>query len=677
MKKSTSRKPREKRIQQEAEFINSRDRAISPSTEVNTLEAPRTHVAASEGEIGGEVATLPLEQPSVAPTLPSDERREKVAALAEQVRQNAIAAKAATPKPAGKTPTQEQQAILDVAGETLRTKGTLVMQAGAGTGKTSTQRMLADVLNGTGQYTAFNTKLVDDSKSKFQGTRVSCNTTHSLAFRAVGSKYASRLNGQRVRSSVVASMLGIEDLTIQTGLDAGGHPLTKRLNAGYLASQVSGAIKRFCQSADSEVAASHFRYIDGIDAPTADGARGYNNNQRVREYLLPFAKKAWADLSNVEGQLPFSHDCYVKIWQLGNPVIACDYLLLDESQDTAEVMLDVIKQQKCAKFIVGDSAQQIYEWRGAVDALNRFPEATVRCLSQSFRFGPAIAAVANAVLETLDEPTQLRLKGLESIESTVEPIDTPACILCRTNAVAVSSLLEAIATNKRPYLVGGGSDVISFVEAAQTLQQGNSTSHPDLACFVSWVEVQEYVKSDEGEDLKLMVKLIDSFTCEVILSALKGMPHEKDADLIICTAHKSKGMEWDSVRLAADFPTKSKCSDSDRRLLYVAVTRAKLVLDVSSCPFFTGQDSLDISDLSIRYREQQEARGIVSPAPSTPVSPVEVSFTWAKGDEGWLVRGPKGQSGKSVSVVRKDGSKQTKLLGKAVKEFDNVSLYKV
>jgi len=582
---------------------------------------------------------------------------------------------------AGRKPTEEQKAILAAVREALNGgHPVLMVEAGAGTGKTTTLRMIADVANGNGQYTAFNSSLVAESKAKFQGTRVACNTTHSLAFRAEGKRFAHRLSGGRVRSDYIAKALGIQELKVFVG--SGDERKEKPLSPGFLASQVMGAIRRFCQSADQAPKAEHFKYLDGIDLPSESGGRGYYNNELVRDYLVPFAGKAWADLSNPEGSLPFGHDHYVKVWQLSNPIIAGDYILLDEAQDTAPVMLDILRQQKAPIILVGDSAQQIYEWRGAVNALAAFPDAPRRLLSQSFRFGPAIAVIANAVLDTLDEATPLRLKGLPSIDSRVQPVANPVAILCRTNAMAVAKLLGAIAGGKRPFLVGGGSDVISFVEAAQSLQQGKSTGHPDLALFGNWVEVQEYSKLDEGEDLRLMVKLIDEFTCDAILGALKAMPAEKDADLVISTAHKSKGREWDSVQLAADFPTKSKCSDSDRKLLYVSVTRAKLELDVSQCPFFTGNDSLDVSG-AIAACPKPEAKSILSPAPAGPVAGGggkrgdEMNFSWAKYDGAWVVRGPYDSVGKTVDVYRKDGSKQSKKLLAVVREFPEATLYKV
>lgn len=637
------------------------------------LKAPRDTAIAPEAGNGSK----PVSEDKTAPS-PVGLAREPITSKAAYVA-NPIPLSArlalSNAVPGERKPTEEQNAILAAAAKKPKV---LVVTAGAGTGKTTTLRMLADNLKGNGQYTAFNTNLVNESKSKFEGTRVACNTTHSLAFRAVGKNYSHRLGGQRVKSYQIAQTLGIKDFELtlgeETGADGKKKPVTKRLSAGYLAGQVMGAVSRFCQSAETEVQASHFRYIDGIDVPSPTG-RTYVNNEKVRAYLLPFAEAAWKDLSNPEGSLPFAHDHYVKVWQLSNPVIAGDYILLDEAQDTAPVMLDVIRRQKSPVIIVGDSAQQIYEWRGAVDALESFPGAPISYLSQSFRFGEAIADVANAILERI-VGIELRLKGFPAIPSRVAEVASPTCILCRTNAVAVASLLEALANGKKPFLVGGGAAVVSFVEAAESLQRGETTSHPELACFSSWIEVQEYSKLDEGEDLKLMVKLVDTFGCSKILEALKAMPVEAEANLVISTAHKSKGREWDSVRLANDFPTASKSSDSDLKLLYVAVTRAKLILDVSQCPFFTGQDSMDISEIAARIPKTGE-ESVLPPTPSTPPAPTE--FTWAKDDQTgvWLVKGASGKKGEVVKVVRRDGSESTRRLIDVARQIGPISFYKV
>lgn len=588
-------------------------------------------------------------------------------------------------------PTDEQISTLYRA---LESPPVLVIEAGAGSGKTTTLRLLADVLPGRGQYTAFNSSLVTESSKKFQGTRVSANTTHSLAFHAEGKRFSHRLNGPRVRSEQVARALGLEALEVTTEV-INGEAKTKRLPAGFLAGQLLKAIQRFCQSADREISAKHFRYLDGIDYPDVNGERTYENNNRVREYLIPFAAKAWADLTDEKGSLPFSHDIYVKVWQLNHPIISADYVLLDEAQDTAPVMLDILRQQTIPVILVGDSAQSIYEWRGAVNAMAEFPEAPTEYLSKSFRFGQAVADVANLILERLSEPTKLRLQGFENVPSRLAPLTDPDCILSRTNAAAISAMLSAMANGKRVFLVGGGADVAAFVRAAIDLQNGRSTSHPDLACFDSWTEVKEYADLDEGEDLRLMVKLIDQFGAQTILDALKRMPErEEDADLTVCTAHKSKGREWKRVKLAGDFPSADKSSDSDLRLLYVAATRAQWVLDVTDCPPFLPSegdgDYINILPViaaqpsealatevleALEAAKTEEPESIVEPAPS--VAP-RGEFSWTKFAGVWNIRGPKGAKiGDRVTVTRKNGSTSTETVKAIVHEFDDAVIYSI
>ena len=480
-------------------------------------------------------------------------------------------------------PTAEQVNALDL----FATGESLVIQARAGAGKTSTLVLLAESDRGrTGQYLAFNKSIVGEAKEAMP-KNVTASTIHSLAFRAFGYRFKSRLNSPRMQSSQLARILGIDPIKLTVGDES------KTLAAGFLASHVMKAIQRFCQSADPEPTPRHVAYLDGIDLPNTDGTRTYENNNRVADYLADAITFAWADLQKEHGSLPYGHHCYLKAWQLSGPTISADFILLDEAQDVAPVMCAIFEAQEHAQLIaVGDDAQQIYGFTGAVDAMERLDAEHEAVLSQSFRFGPAIADVANTILGRLDTSP---LIGTDSIASVVEEVEEPVAILCRTNATAVEEVLHAQNTGRRPHLMGGGYEVVSFAKAARDLQNSRSTSHPELACFSSWGAVQNYVASDpQGDDLRLMVKLVDDFTVEVILDALDDMVSEAKADVVISTAHKAKGREWASVQLAPDFNREDKDgeliepSDEELRLLYVAVTRAQISLDISAIRILNG-----------------------------------------------------------------------------------------
>ena len=60
------------------------------------------------------------------------------------------------------------------------------------------------------------------------------------------------------------------------------------------------------------------------------------------------------------------------MYQLSKPRLDLEYdvLMLDEAQDAAPVMADIILQQEgCAKILVGDPHQEIYSFMGAKNAM--------------------------------------------------------------------------------------------------------------------------------------------------------------------------------------------------------------------------------------------------------------------------------------------------------------------
>lgn len=479
------------------------------------------------------------------------------------------------------TPTQEQQAAMDF----FQTGQDLVIEAGAGTGKTATLLMLAEKAGrGRGQYVAFNKAIVEEGKNKFP-SHVACNTAHSLAFRAVGKRYSERLNGsRRQRDTDVARILDMQEFGLT---DASGKP--KVFPKGWLAGRTMLAVANFCMSADMQINASHFDYVPNID-PVVDGKQTFENNRAVVEYLLPYANRAWDDLMQtdpIKGRLAYGHQHYLKAWQLSGPVINADYIFFDEAQDANPVMLAcVVGQENAQKILVGDSQQQIYEFTGAVNALQKTGIENKAFLSQSFRFGPAIANEANRVLAALN--AELRLKGLESIPSSVGDADQPDCFLSRTNATAVRRMIEEGGRFRKAHLMGGGMDIKMFCEAAQKLQNGQPTDHRDLALFSSWSALQEYIDTDSfGFELRLNTRLVDDFGADTILRTLENMPsNEKWAQLVVSTAHKAKGREWRVVELADDFPIPedgAPLEEAELRLVHVALTRATHLLDSANC----------------------------------------------------------------------------------------------
>lgn len=471
-------------------------------------------------------------------------------------------------------PTTEQQAAIDAFGTT----DNLVLSAGAGSGKTSTLRLLAESApRRRGIYITFGKSIAAEAARTFP-RYVSCSTAHSLAFRAVGFQYKERLGGPRQPARVAADILGITE-----PLDVG----ELILSPYQVARLALGTVARFCSTADPTIGEHHVKPVNGLVDP--------NSITALRQAIAELAAKAWTDITRPYGRLKFTHDYYLKIWQLSHPRLAADYVLFDEAQDADPVIASIVGNQDCQRIAVGDEAQAIYEWRGAVNAMAKWPGKRL-CLSKSFRFGPAAAAEANKWLDALDAP--LRIIGHEPIPTRIAALAEPQTILTRSNAGAIREVMHSLSAGRRTALVGGGSNIRSLAAAAVSLKAGTGTDHPELFAFQSWAEVQDYVKQDQGgADLRTFVTLIEDFGPDSIISALdrlvdepNGQASGRTAQVTVSTAHKAKGREWSTVRIGDDFyePRRDEngyhnpVSPAEARLAYVAVTRARDTLDRGS-----------------------------------------------------------------------------------------------
>ncbi|GAA1768674.1 UvrD-helicase domain-containing protein [Nonomuraea bangladeshensis] len=443
----------------------------------------------------------------------------------------------------------------------------LVIEAGAGCGKTSVLKMAARAVpKRKGLYIAYNKAIQVEAAASFPDS-VTCKTSHGLAFGAVGRKYAHRLKAARMKSEDVARLLKINN-PIYTP--------TSIIPPAHVARIVMATVGAFTRSARTNILTQPVPRIPGLD--------DRETRQTLAAEIPLFAKKAWDDILDPRGQLPFSHDCYLKMWCLSEPQLRYDYVLLDEAQDSNPPVAKVVEQQRHAQLVlVGDSAQSIYGWRGADNAMAGFNGAR-KTLSQSFRFGAAVAEEANVWLELLDAP--LRLRGFDQINSRIIELDEPDAILCRTNGTAMAQVMQQLQAGRRVSLVGGGDQIRKLAEAAIQLKDGRGCSHPELFAFKDWGELQDYVEEEEGSDLRPFVNLIDEHGPDVVLDTVSKLV-TANPEVEISTAHKAKGREWHRVQVASGFPEPKPTADGklgrisrpDAMLAYVTVTRAQYDLD--------------------------------------------------------------------------------------------------
>ena len=464
-------------------------------------------------------------------------------------------------------PTVEQKLAIDL----FTTGKSLKINAYAGTGKTATLVMLANSTYLQGSYLAFNRSLADDARTKFPIT-VICRTTHQLAFHDTPEIF--RRNRDKMFGSVnanfIASRYLLEKLVINKSFS---------LSPRQRGAMVLETLRKFMQSADRYISTNHVPVWGKMEELSAPDKKAVMNN------AVESSIRLWNSMIDPSDPVPLGHDGYYKLWALSDPVIPGDYILIDESQDTNGAMLGVLKQQ-CAQMVyVGDRYQQIYEWRGAINAMTIIKTDHNSNLTRSFRFGQAIADAASQILAVLGEKD--KIIGNPMINSRMG-CQAPNAILCRTNAGVIEHLLKALDAGIKPHVIGGNGEVLRLLKGVAQLKSKLPVDIPEFFGFSDWHEIVEFSETEEGTHLAMLVRLVDRYGEDYLIDVFSDMHQsEHTAELIISTTHRAKGRQWPRILIHDDFPLVYKPSDgpevfnaAELRLFYVAVTRGQFEVGI-------------------------------------------------------------------------------------------------
>lgn len=456
--------------------------------------------------------------------------------------------------------TPEQSAVVRWQGRRL------VVNAFAGTGKTSTLVRYALANAGSRMlYLAYNRAVRDEAEQKFP-FNVECKTSHQLAWPGFGRPLSSRLTGS-LRITDVARLLNSRHWA--------------------LARNALETLNHFLCSADTEPGIVHL--------PSEDDRAGV-----AAAHILAGVQVLWQAMRCPQSDFPVTHDTYLKLFQLSAPDLSRRWntILFDEAQDANPVISAVVMGQSCNVVLVGDRHQQIYRFRGADNALNapRLNDADRLWLTQSFRFGPTVAGVANMLLKRQGETQAVTGSGgtdqvVEEIPGDVEHY----AVLSRTVACVIGAALRASLKGKKVYWVGGIDgykveeleDLYWFsVEMPERMRSQQLTKdHRDFSEYESIAKATGDIGMNQG------IRLLEAyFPLPQKLNVLRrqAVKSESEAGVTVSTAHRSKGLEWDTVVLDEDFAdiTDPQMPEDERtdetNLLYVSVTRARRTLVMNS-----------------------------------------------------------------------------------------------
>lgn len=462
-------------------------------------------------------------------------------------------------------PTDEQIAIVNSSSPFLR------VDAFAGATKTSSLVMYANARpNEKMLYIAFNKSIKEEAERKFP-SNVKCMTSHGLAFARYGSAYADA--GKLVadiKVTDVINALGLKDYPDQFAM--------------YVGDVTLKVLNRFLCSSTHEIKPEMTR---GLIMP----------NTGVSESDIVFcAQRLWEKMIDTkDGSVGMLHDGYLKLFHLSEPKLRYDRILFDEVQDSNAVTAAIVQEQRCPKVIVGDTHQAIYQFRGAVNAMRMFNADQTLYLTKSFRFGQGIADVANVLLSTY-KGEKRKLLGTDA-PTRIGPIDPreSMAIIARSNGTLFTEAVAALSQNKRINFVGGIEGYrMGAIMDVYNLSMGNRDriSSGYMRSFKDMETAEQFAELSGDRELKSVISTVKRHTSKIptLVSRIQQatVKDPRLAQVHLTTAHKSKGLEWDNVRLTDDYATlldknkrpvkSSEIEEEDINILYVAATRAKTKL---------------------------------------------------------------------------------------------------
>lgn len=463
-------------------------------------------------------------------------------------------------------PTAEQQTLL--ADIRSRPGESRKVMAGPGTGKTTSLRMIAGASSQRGTYIAYNRPIAEEAKAVLP-SHVKATTAHAMAFgqTQMFNQPKGRIVGRIFPEKVIEA--------ISFPLARTGH--TELVAAGIALE----GLNKFYNSVDSSINETHFQ--------------GLTTRATNLSPIMRAAQEVW-DMQRGDTAMALTHDSYLKMWQQNDRIGTggSNYVLFDEAQDASPVMIDIINRMGIPVTWMGDQDQSIYQWRGAVNAME-MADCRAFPLSQSWRFGQRIAEMANAVRtgKMAGRTPSFDLVGAPGLDTEIGYTPPPGkrTILTRTNAEWFAHAIEFPGI---VHVVGGIDETARMLEAAHSLCfEGRSPRNapPTISRFNSWGDLEIHAEELQDRELLFIKKIVTTYGSNLprMIGELRARHIDSDhnAELILSTAHKAKGREFDVVSLGDGFagPHEAKWHDlteaervQETNLLYVSVSRAKKYL---------------------------------------------------------------------------------------------------
>ena len=461
--------------------------------------------------------------------------------------------------------TAQQEAIWD---EMQNGSGDIMVDAGAGTGKTFTIVEGANRMSGEMAFFAFNSKIAKELGERLPDS-VYAATFHSMGLKVIKENLGYRKMDKWKSSNIIKEVIGDNYYT---------QPLVKLISlmkGGLVEATDRKSIKRLID----------LHYIQfNTDS---DEVLALKNLPMIMQKIKS---------SNV---IDFDD----MIWLptvLNIPMKKYNVVFVDEAQDFNQAQRMLIlrcldENSRCV--IVGDPNQAIYGFRGADSSSMSLFENSLKQLgrtvskyplSLTWRCPTSVVEEANRFVEDFHAVENAK-KGNVVVNSAFEPTKGDM-VICRYNAPLVGAFYRLIGSGKSAYIEGRDLGK-GLVQSVKKITKDLNMSTQMFAEKLDNEYERERNKLMEQEKLTRLNTLEDRHECiclfvyktntvrELIAEIERVFPYKDGkGDIMLSTVHKAKGLEADNVYVLATermpHPRAINMRE-EMNICYVAITRAK------------------------------------------------------------------------------------------------------
>lgn len=493
---------------------------------------------------------------------------------------------AAVPKAAEFTPSHYQEAIFDFV---QNGQGSLVVSAGAGSGKTTTLLEAAKRVKPSQSvaFVAFNVSIVDTIKAQVPA-HVYASTLNSMGFRAW-------LRSRGYGTKVEIDRNKVREIIDETG-EAFLHQTTLRRLVGL--AKAYGIVPVTCQGATGLLEDTYENWVELIERHDLDVV-----NEKEAAKVVTLARAILHKcIVTADQVMDFDDQLYLPvIWDV--PFTKYDVLFVDEAQDVSSIQCAMLRRslKPGGRLVaVGDRTQAIYSFRGAgvtsMEDIRDAFSATDLPLSISYRCAKAVVRAAQQFMPALEHHWEAPEGLVEALgkfdkdmnESFFQPDDI---ILCRNSAPIVELAWKLLRRGVPCKILGReiGEGLSRLIERQDTdnlkvlIDKLDTYRKREVARLVrKKQEEKAELVADKVETINILIThLPENATVKELLYRISEMFNDKSGVLTLSTIHKAKGKEYPRVFILNSFLMPSRYArqewqlEQESNLHGVAITRAR------------------------------------------------------------------------------------------------------